>query len=55
MTAPTTAAFWLSCATCAPDPAHRQMHDGITAAEYAAALTVLRRVMDNLGEDSDLP
>ena len=35
--------------------AHRQMHDGITAAEYAAAVTVLRRVMDNLGEDSDLP
>jgi hypothetical protein len=35
--------------------AHEQMHDGITPQEYAATLTVLRRVIDNLGGDSDLP
>jgi len=35
--------------------ARAQMHEGVTPEEYAAALTVLRRVMDNLGEDSDLP
>lgn len=35
--------------------AHAQMHEGIAAADYAAALNVLRRVLDNLGEDSDLP
>jgi hypothetical protein len=35
--------------------AHEQMHDGITPPEYAATLTVLRRVIDNLGGDSDLP
>jgi hypothetical protein len=35
--------------------AHEQMHEGITPQEYAATLTVLRRVIDNLGGDSDLP
>ncbi|GAA2521980.1 MarR family transcriptional regulator [Winogradskya humida] len=34
---------------------HEQTHQGITTAEYAAALTVLRRMIDNLGGDSDLP
>jgi hypothetical protein len=31
------------------------MHEGVTPAEYAAALTVLRRMIHNLGGDSDLP
>lgn len=35
--------------------AHEEMHQGITPREYAATLTVLRRVIDNLGGDSDLP
>jgi hypothetical protein len=35
--------------------AHEQMHEGTTPQEYAATLTVLRRVIDNLGGDSDLP
>ena len=35
--------------------AHEEMHKGITPQEYAATLTVLRRVIDNLGGDSDLP
>ncbi|MFJ8043142.1 MarR family transcriptional regulator [Kitasatospora sp. NPDC096147] len=33
----------------------RRMHAGIEPAEYAAALNVLRRIIDNLGGDSDLP
>ncbi|MFD3523050.1 MarR family transcriptional regulator [Streptomyces sp. NPDC058653] len=32
-----------------------QVHRGITPDEYAAALNVLRRMIDNLGGDSDLP
>jgi hypothetical protein len=35
--------------------AHTQMHQGITPEEYAATLTILRRVIDNLGGDSDFP
>ncbi|MGS2615917.1 MarR family winged helix-turn-helix transcriptional regulator [Micromonospora sp. LZ34] len=35
--------------------AHEQMHDGIEATEYAAALNVLRRMIANLGGNSDLP
>jgi len=31
------------------------MHQGITPHRYAATLTTLRRVIDNLGGDSDLP
>jgi hypothetical protein len=34
---------------------HEQMHEGTTPQEYAAMLTILRRVIDNLGGDSDLP
>lgn len=34
---------------------HERMHDGIDAAEYVAALNVLRRMIANLGGDSDLP
>ncbi|GAA2571956.1 hypothetical protein GCM10010435_53070 [Winogradskya consettensis] len=34
---------------------HAQTHRGVTTAEYAAALNVLRRMIDNLGGDSDLP
>ena len=34
---------------------HEQMHNGIEAAEYVAALNVLRRMITNLGGDSDLP
>ncbi|GAB2596485.1 hypothetical protein GCM10027168_31640 [Streptomyces capparidis] len=34
---------------------HERTHEGITAGEYAAALDVLRRMVDNLGGDSDLP
>ncbi|MFI6082371.1 hypothetical protein ACIBBB_15580 [Streptomyces sp. NPDC051217] len=32
-----------------------RVHRGITPEEYAAALNVLRRMIDNLGGDSDLP
>jgi hypothetical protein len=35
--------------------AHTQMHKDITPKEYAATLTILRKVIDNLGGDSDLP
>lgn len=35
--------------------AHEQTHQGITPQEYAATLMILRRVIDNLGGDSDLP
>ncbi|WP_222106248.1 MarR family transcriptional regulator [Catellatospora sichuanensis] len=35
--------------------AHAQMHEGISTAEYVAALNVLRRMIDNLGGSSDLP
>ncbi|WP_151480067.1 MarR family winged helix-turn-helix transcriptional regulator [Streptomyces albicerus] len=35
--------------------AHEQMHAGITEEEYVATLDVLRRVIANLGGDSDLP
>ncbi|MEO3750917.1 MarR family transcriptional regulator [Streptomyces sp. B6B3] len=34
---------------------HRQTHEGIGTGEYVAALNVLRRMIDNLGGDSDLP
>ena len=34
---------------------HEQMHDGIDTAEYVAALNVLRRMIANLGGNSDLP
>jgi hypothetical protein len=35
--------------------AHEQMHEGIDPAEYVAALNVLRRMIANLGGNSDLP
>ena len=35
--------------------AHEQMHQGISTDEYVAALNVLRRMISNLGGDSDLP
>jgi len=35
--------------------AHEQTHAGITEDEYVATLDVLRRVIANLGGDSDLP
>ncbi|MET9065603.1 MarR family winged helix-turn-helix transcriptional regulator [Streptosporangium sandarakinum] len=35
--------------------AHEQMHEGIEAADYVAALNVLRRVVVNLGGSGDLP
>jgi hypothetical protein len=35
--------------------AHEQMHEGIETAEYVAALNVLRRMIANLGGNSDLP
>jgi hypothetical protein len=35
--------------------AHEQTHDGITTAEYVAALNVLRRMVANLDGNSDLP
>ncbi|EIV92957.1 hypothetical protein [Frankia sp. QA3] len=35
--------------------AHEQIHEGIDTAEYVAALNVLRRVVANLGGNSDLP
>ncbi|MFC8078455.1 MarR family transcriptional regulator [Streptomyces sp. NPDC057307] len=34
---------------------NERVHQGITPREYAAALNVLRRMIDNLGGDSDLP
>ncbi|MFD4770073.1 hypothetical protein [Streptomyces niveus] len=34
---------------------NERVHEGISPEEYAAALNVLRRVIDNLGGDSDLP
>ncbi|MEV2235906.1 MarR family transcriptional regulator [Streptomyces phaeochromogenes] len=35
--------------------AHEETHAGITEEEYVATLDVLRRVIANLGGDSDLP
>ncbi|WP_163549550.1 MarR family transcriptional regulator [Candidatus Frankia nodulisporulans] len=35
--------------------AHAQMHQGITTEQYAAALTVLRRMIANLDGDAELP
>lgn len=35
--------------------AREQTHDGIDPAEYVAAINVLRRVIANLGGNSDLP
>ncbi|MEV6673629.1 hypothetical protein [Streptomyces sp. NPDC051162] len=35
--------------------AHEQMRAGVGEREYAAAVDVLRRVVANLGGDSDLP
>lgn len=35
--------------------AHEQMHRGVSTADYVTTLTVLRRMIDNLGGDSDLP
>jgi hypothetical protein len=35
--------------------AHEQMHEGIETAAYVAALNVLRRMIANLGGNSDLP
>lgn len=35
--------------------AHEQIHEGIEPSEYAAALNVLRRMLHNLGANSDLP
>ncbi|GIG89393.1 MarR family winged helix-turn-helix transcriptional regulator [Plantactinospora endophytica] len=35
--------------------AHEQMHRGISSTEYVATLNVLRRFIDNLDGDSDLP
>ncbi|TVL91949.1 MarR family transcriptional regulator [Streptomyces sp. SAJ15] len=35
--------------------AHERMHEGIPTDEYVAALDVLRRVIANLGGESDLP
>ncbi|WP_256788147.1 hypothetical protein [Frankia sp. AvcI1] len=35
--------------------AHEQMQEGVGTAEYVAALNVPRRVIANLGGDSDLP
>ncbi|MBP0448308.1 MarR family transcriptional regulator [Kitasatospora sp. RG8] len=35
--------------------AHERIHDGIPAADRAAALDVLRRMVANLGGDADLP
>ncbi|MET9608961.1 MarR family transcriptional regulator [Streptomyces sp. NPDC006512] len=36
-------------------PVHERMHAGIDTPEYTAAVNVLRRMIDNLGGDSDLP
>ncbi|MCF2528945.1 MarR family winged helix-turn-helix transcriptional regulator [Yinghuangia soli] len=35
--------------------ANRQLHEGISRDEYLAALDVLRRMVDNVGGNSDLP
>ncbi|WP_250291260.1 MULTISPECIES: MarR family transcriptional regulator [unclassified Frankia] len=35
--------------------AHGQTHEGIATADYVTALNVLRRMIDNLGGNSDLP
>ncbi len=35
--------------------AHEQTHEGIATADYVTALNVLRRMIDNLGGNSDLP
>jgi hypothetical protein len=35
--------------------ARERTHEGITTAEYVSALNVLRRMIDNLGGDADLP
>ncbi|MCM3882857.1 MarR family transcriptional regulator [Frankia sp. R82] len=35
--------------------AHDQLHHGITTEQYAAALTVLRRMIANLDGDAELP
>ena len=35
--------------------AHEQTHQGVSTDEYVAALNVLRRMISNLGGDSDLP
>ncbi|MBQ0905769.1 MarR family transcriptional regulator [Micromonospora sp. U21] len=35
--------------------AHEQMHQGIATDDYVAALNVLRRMIANLGGNSDLP
>ncbi|MEU4333289.1 MarR family transcriptional regulator [Micromonospora lupini] len=35
--------------------AHEQTHQGITTDEYVTALNVLRRMISNLGGNSDLP
>jgi len=34
---------------------HEQTHQGISTDEYVAALNVLRRMIDNLGGDGDIP
>ncbi|MFE0103686.1 hypothetical protein [Streptomyces sp. NPDC059009] len=34
---------------------HRQMHEGIDTDDYVTAISVLRRLVANLGGDSDLP
>ncbi len=34
---------------------HERTHEGIDPADYAAAVNVLRRMVDNLGGDGDLP
>jgi hypothetical protein len=35
--------------------AHRQTHEGIPTADFVTTLNVLRRMIANLGGDSDLP
>lgn len=35
--------------------AHQQMHEGIPTADFVTTLNVLRRMIANLGGDSDLP
>ncbi|MFK4694344.1 MarR family transcriptional regulator [Streptomyces pristinaespiralis] len=34
---------------------HRQMHEGITTADFVTTINVLRRMVANLGGDGDLP
>ncbi|MFF3389929.1 MarR family transcriptional regulator [Streptomyces sp. NPDC002669] len=34
---------------------HEQMHDGVETADYVTTLNVLRRMITNLGGNSDLP